>query len=405
MRIIYLHQYFKFPNESGGTRSYDLSTGFTSLGYCVEMITSTSNPELKSTRRWTKIEREGLVIHYIYLPYANEMSYLRRSKVFLKFLWFSILKLLTLKGDVVIASSTPLTIGIPALVKKWIHKTPFIFETRDIWPEAVIAIGAINNKAMQNILYFLERILYKNASAIIPLSSDMKKSIIKRYPSLNNKPIVVIENISEIDRFQKGFNKELFTLKNKIGFKPKFSILYAGTFGFVNGINYVVELASKLKDINPEIIFILVGEGAEKRDIVHSASDMKVLNKNLFILDPISKQDLAQLYFECNMGSSFVIDVKELWANSANKFFDTLAAGKPILINHEGWQKEEIIKENIGYVLPTDIRNNEVKKFANYCQNESLIIKQRENALKIAKSKYSTYTAVTKYNKILKEIL
>ena len=124
------------------------------------------------------------------------MSYLYRSIVFLKFLFFSIAKILSIKGDLVLATSTPLTVGIPALIKKWIQKTPFIFETRDIWPEAVIAIGAIKNIIIQKVLYFLEGLIYKNASAIVPLSLDMKRSIVTRFPKLENKPIDVIENIS-----------------------------------------------------------------------------------------------------------------------------------------------------------------------------------------------------------------
>lgn len=404
MKIIYLHQYFKFPNESGGTRSYDLAIGFLKLKYEVEMITSTSNLKFKTRQRWSRIEKDGLIVHYIYLPYANEMSYFYRSMVFLKFLWFSTLKLLSLKGDLILATSTPLTIGIPALLKKWIHKIPFVFETRDVWPEAVIAIGAINNKIIQRILYFLEGIIYTNASAIVPLSVDMKQSIVSRYPKLNSKPIEIIENISEIDRFQKGFDKNISVLNEKIGFKPRFTILYAGTFGYVNGINYVVELAYKLMHLDSEIVFVLVGDGIEKKKVTKKAFDTGVLNKNLFFLDPVSKSDLSQLYFECDMGSSFVINIKELWANSANKFFDSLAAGKPILINHEGWQKDEINKENIGYVLPTSISSDDVKNFSVYCQNHSLIAKQQENALNIAKKKYSTDTALIKYNRIFKDI-
>ena len=200
------------------------------------------------------------------------MSYLHRSIVFLKFLWFSILKILSIKGDLVLATSTPLTIGIPALFKKWIQKTPFIFETRDVWPEAVIAIGAINNTIIKKVLYFLEGLIYKNASAIVPLSVDMKRSIVTRYPKLGNKPIEVIENISEIDRFQKGYDKNISVLSKKIGFKPKFTVLYAGTFGKVNGINYVIKLAQKLININPEIIFVLVGDGSEKELVIQEAS-------------------------------------------------------------------------------------------------------------------------------------
>lgn len=404
MNIIYLHQYFKFPNESGGTRSYDLATGFVESGHHVEMLTSTSEEKHKTGKRWIKIEQNGLVVHYIYLPYGNHMSYFKRSVVFLQFLWFSTFKLLSLKGDLVLATSTPLTIGIPVLIKKWIHKTPFIFEARDIWPEAIIAIGALKNRYLQQILYMLERVIYKNAAAIVPLSVDMKHSIVSRYPKLGSKPIVVIENISEINRFQNGFSKDRSVLNEKIGSIPRFTVLYAGTFGRVNGIDYVIALAEKLILIDSSIVFVLIGEGAEKKAIIQEAKNKGVLNKNVFILDSVSKQDLPQLYYECAMGSSFVIPVKELWANSANKFFDTLAAGKPILINHKGWQREVITKEKIGYVLTDVISDKTLAAFALYTQNEALIKDQQTNALKIAKLNYALDIAVLKYNKIFIDI-
>ena len=336
MKIIYLHQYFKFPNESGGTRSYDLATGFLDLGHKVEVVALTSDNSLKKDGRWSQIKKDGLVLHLIFIPYKNDMNYIKRSSVFIKFLWFSTLKLLTIKGDVVIATSTPLTVGIPALIKKWIHKTPYIFETRDVWPEVVIAIGAIRNKIMQKILFYLERLIYKNASAIVPLSSDMKHSIITRYPEYKSKQVKVIENISEISRFQNGYDKKKSIIKDKIGFHPRFTVLYAGTFGRVNGINYVIKLANKILQIDSSIAFLLVGEGIERKALIEKAIKKKVLNKNLFIIDPVSKIELSQLYFECDIGSSFVLPIEELWSNSANKFFDTLASGKPVLINYKG---------------------------------------------------------------------
>ena len=404
MKIIYLHQYFKFPNESGGTRSFDLATGFLDSGHHVEMLTSTSNIEYKKKKRWTKINKNGLVVHYVYLPYANEMSYIRRSIVFFKFLWLSTFKLLSLKGDLVLTTSTPLTVGIPALIKKWFHKTPFIFEIRDVWPEVVIAIGAVKNKIIQRLLYFLENLIYKNASAIVPLSIDMKNSITSRYPNLASIPIQVIENISEIDRFQNSVNANNSVLKEKIGFCPRFTILYAGTFGRVNGLDYVVNLASKLIDLDPSIVFVMLGDGSEKEAVLQKAVDKNLLNKNIYILDSVAKKDLSQLYYECDMGSSFVVPIKELWANSANKFFDTLAAGKPILINHDGWQKELIEMENIGYVLPTVIDHNAAKKFELYTKDEALISEQKNNGLNIAKANFSKDVAVKKYNNLFENI-
>lgn len=407
MELIYLHQYFVFPTGTGGTRSYDLATSFLKKGINVEIITSSSflDGSNELSKGWNIIEREGLKLHVLKLDYSNELSYFKRILVFFQFLWYASFKLLSLKTDLVLATSTPLTIGIPALIKKWMHKTPFVFEARDIWPEAVIAIGAIKNKTVQKLLYWLEKIIYKNAAAIVPLSSDMKASITSRYPDLLSKPIEAIENISEVNRFQEGFDKNKSFLQEKIGFIPQFSILYAGTFGKVNGIPYVIELAEKLLKQNSSITFILIGGGVEKNNIIKQAKELEVLSKNVFVLDPVPKEKLPQIYSEVNMGSSFVIPIKELWANSANKFFDTLAAGKPILINHGGWQKRTIEKENIGYVLPSVLLNEKaVRDFIEYAQNATLIKIQEANALKLAKEKYSLEAAVRKYLSVFSKI-
>jgi len=404
MRILYLHQYFTFPDESGGTRSYDLAKRFIEKGIEVEVISATPNRSITTGGRWTVIRRDGITVNYIYLPYGNHMPYWKRSWTFLRFIWFSVFRLLALKGDIVLATSTPLTIGIPALIKKWIAATPFIFEVRDVWPEAVIAIGAIKNDGLKRLLYWLERLIYKNADAIIPLSIDMKKSIVTRYPDLSNKEIVTIENIAEINRFQHNYDPDKDAIVMELGFKPRFSIVYAGTFGRVNGISYVISLAEKILSIDPTIVFILIGDGAEKEDVRKLAESKGVLGTTVFIVDPVKKDDLPQWYFSADMGSSFVVDVKQLWANSANKFFDTLAAGRPILINYEGWQKQIIDHNNLGYVLSQDISDKDVKNFVTYTQNVELQIKQRKNAVQTATRLYALDVAVKKYLNVIRKI-
>lgn len=402
MKILYLHQYFKFPDESGGTRSYDLASSFIKKGIDVVVITTTSDIKYATKKKWTIIKKEGIIVHYLFLPYDNNMSYLARVIVFVKFLCFSTFRLLKLKGDVVLATSTPLTIGILALIKKWFGKTPFIFEVRDVWPEAVIAIGAIKNKWLQKLLYRLEKLIYKNAIAIVPLSTDMQKSIVSRYPQFKNKTNIVIENIAEINRFQSNSNK--VDLEKVVGFHPRFSVLYAGTFGKVNGIHKVIELADKTLKIDKELVYILMGSGAEKKNIIQLAQDKGVLNKNVFILDAISKSELPQWYKAVSMGSSFVIDIPELWANSANKFFDTLASGKPVLINHEGWQAEVIRDRNVGFVLPYDVTDKEAEDFVNYTKNTLLIESQEKSAIELAKEKYSLKVATKNYLKVFNKI-
>jgi glycosyltransferase involved in cell wall biosynthesis len=406
MKILYIHQYFTFPTGSGGTRSYDLAKKFIQAGHKVEFITTSTNlREYKFSKGWNLIEKDGLKLHVYKLTYRNSMGYLERTLVFIKFLWHASFKALKINCDLVLATSTPLTVGIPAIIKKKKNGTPFIFEARDVWPEAVIAIGAIKNPIIQKMLFWLEAKIYKSAVAIVPLSTDMKKSITSRFPKLN-KPVEVIENISSLERFTKGINPERSLLFEKLGIKPRFSILYAGTFGRVNGIDYVVRLAAKVLPLDPGIIFILIGGGALKEEVTDLAKKLVVLNKNVFILDAISKDELPQWYHECQMGSSFVIPIKELWANSANKFFDTLAAGKPVLINHEGWQKDIIENENAGFVLPDNEREltpEFIGQFVSYTKNEVLISKQQKNARLLAE-KYSLEEASKKYLELFETI-
>ncbi|MCH8490806.1 MAG: glycosyltransferase family 4 protein [Oceanicaulis sp.] len=402
MKLIYLHQYFKFPKEAGGTRSYDLAKSFLKHDVDVVIVTSTSDIKYKTKKRWVIIEDEGLVIHYIYIPYNNKFSYFKRIESFLKFIWFSCFHIVKIKADVVLATSTPLTIGLPALIKRWFSKTPFIFEVRDVWPEAVIAIGAINNVCVKKILYWFEYIIYKNAFTIVPLSNDMQKSIVNRYPVYAHKTDIVIENISEVNRFQSA--DKVYLVENILNLKPRFIVLYAGTFGLVNGLHKVVELAEKTLQIDKELVYVLLGDGSEKEKIIQLAQDKKILNINFCILDSVPKADLPIWYNTASMGSSFVINIEELWANSANKFFDTLAAGRPILINHLGWQAEVIRKYNVGFVLPHVITDEVALQFVEYSKSKETQLLQKKKALILAKEEYSLEKATQKYLKIFARV-
>lgn len=396
MNILYIHQYFKFPNENGGTRSYDLSKEFIKNGHQVIVVTATSNPNFKTKNKWTIIKKENIEVHYLYLPYSNLMSYFKRIRVFFKFLFSSTLHLFRQKSDLILATSTPLTIAIPTLLKKWFSKTPYIFEVRDVWPEAVIAIGAIKNKGIQKMLFFLEKLSYRYASTIIPLSVDMKKSIDKRYPQFKSKTSLVIPNIASIHRFQNEITNPNI-VRETIGFQPRFSVLYAGTIGKVNGINKIVELAAQTITIDKGLVYIIIGEGIEKDKIIENAKKRGVLNVNLFILDSIHKDQLPNWYAATSMGSSFVIDIPELWANSANKFFDTLAAKRPVLINYAGWQANVIQKKEVGFVLPQSYTKASIESFVAYTQNKEIWELHCQNALHLAQKEYSLDIAAQKY--------
>lgn len=402
MRLLYIHQYFTFPQSSGGTRSYDLSKAFVAHGIDVTIITTSAmmkdlhNPDKK---RWIYIEKEGIKFWILDSSYDQKMSITRRLIAFFGFLWFGTFKGLRIKADIVLATSTPFTVAIPAIIKKVFHKTPYIFEVRDVWPEGPIKLGYIKNKVFIWLLHEYERLIYKNAVKIVALSTGMKHNISTRYKAIHK--IEVIPNISEVNRFADLSHK----VDLNINLQAKKAVLYAGTMGPVNNIIYVAKFAELLKEINQlNIVFLIVGDGNEKKQIQEYCVAKGLLNLNVFFIDKISKNALPYLYSTCTMGSSYVLDNKIKWDNSANKFFDTLAAGRPILINHRGWQAELIEAENIGYILPPHPNLEDARQFADYIFNDALLLEQGRNARKIAMEQFSLEVASEKYLTILKQI-
>lgn len=395
MKLLYIVQYFSFPDQPDGTRPYDLASSFVKKGIDVTIITSDTSGAQKE--KWAYVEREGLKIHYLNCAYNNNMGFTDRIKAFMKFFTNATKKALSLDYDLMLASSTPLTNGIPALVSKWKKKKPYIFEVRDVWPGVPIAMGYFKNKMAQRMLYAFEKKIYKNASAIVPLSTGMDANIKLRYP---NDKSVVIPNISEVNRFANIVKTTDITIP-----EGKKMVLYAGTLGNVNGIGYVVNLAEKTLLLDPDLLYYIVGTGKEKQDLLQMAEEKGVLNKNLFFFDPVKKDDLPYLYSIATVGSSFVIDIPALWDNSANKFFDTLAAHKPMVINHRGWQADEIEKHNYGYVLPPVVDDKMAADFVTYMNNAELLKRHGENAYKQAVQEYSLELAVDKYMKIINSIV
>ncbi|MEX2585459.1 MAG: glycosyltransferase family 4 protein, partial [Balneolaceae bacterium] len=227
---------------------------------------------------------------------------------------------------------------------------PMVFEVRDLWPHVPIAMGELTNPLMAFLARRLERSAYRNAAHVVALSPGMRDGVLRQ--GVASSRVSVIPNSSDLELFsvppQQG---EKFRQEHPlIGNRPL--VLYCGTLGRVNGVGQMVRIAIEMAEIDPEIAFLIVGDGREKVQIERFARESGVIGQNLFMLPPIPKNEVPSLYAAADLTSSFVIDNKALWDNSANKFFDSLAAGKPILINHEGWQADLLRKTKAGLVVP-----------------------------------------------------
>lgn len=385
MTIIYLHQYFKTTKDSGGTRSYEMARRFVEAGHRVIMITS--DTDVEGYGDWYSSNVEGIEVHWLPNPYNNKMSYLARIKAFFIFSLKAGEKACTFKADVVFATSTPLTIAIPAVKVKNKLKIPLVFEVRDLWPELPIAIGAINNRLLKFAARKLEKYAYKNSSHIIALSSGMKEGVVKT--GYSKEKVTVVPNSCDIDLFTVmddspfEFRKSLSWLQNR----PL--IVYTGTLGHINGVGYLVEVAVEMKKINPEVRFVVIGDGVEFEKIKELSIQYGIYEDNFFMLGNIPKNEIPIVLNAANIATSLFIDLKPMWANSANKFFDALASGTPIAINYEGWQKDVLEKSGAGIVLsPTNYKESALQ-LNSLVSDDKRIREMGINAKELAISKFN----------------
>jgi glycosyltransferase involved in cell wall biosynthesis len=348
MKVIYLHQYFNTPEMSGGTRSYEMARRIVAAGNEVHMITSVREKESRR-KGWFQTEEAGIKVHWYPVLYSNDMGFVQRVRAFLAFALAARKKTLELDGDIIFASSTPLTIALPAVLAARKKKIPMVFEVRDLWPEMPIAVGALKNPLLCFGAQRLEHWAYHNAAAVVALSPGMKEGVIRTgYPA---EQVAVIPNSSDNSEFKYNpvaaarFRAE----RDWLGDKPL--VVYTGTFGSTNGVGYMVLVAKELLAIGSDVRILLVGEGAEKAKIVEQAKLSDVLGINLFIEDKLPKRKIPALLAAADMASALFIDLPEMRPNSANKFFDALASGTPLLLNYGGWMHEMVNSHGCGIAM------------------------------------------------------
>lgn len=401
MKIIYLHQYFITPDMSGGTRSYEMARRLVQMGHDVHVVTSDQNPENAEKLSWYETEESGIHVHWYPVPYSNKMSFRARIVAFFRFAVLASRKAASIESNVIFATSTPLTIAIPAVYASKRRKVPMVFEVRDLWPEGPIAVGALKNPMTIKAARWLEEFAYRNSKRIVALSPGMKEGITSTgYPE---DLVTVIPNSCDLDLFkvEESKGRELRSQHSWLQDRPL--VIYTGTIGLINGIDYIVRLAAFARSIDPEVRFLILGSGREEARVRSLAKEMNVLNDNLFMMPPIPKSEVPYWLSAADIATSFVIDVKGIWNNSANKFFDALAAGRPIAINYGGWQAEIIESHGAGIVLDACDIASAATKLVSSIHDSEWLVKAGSICRRVAEDQFDRDKLATKLEDTLRE--
>ncbi len=388
MKVIYVHQYFKTPQEGGAIRSYYLAKGLVDKGFEVEMVTTHNEDS------YQKVNIEGITVHYLPVPYDNSMGFVKRVLSYLKFVRKAKKQVKQIKdADILYATSTPLTVGLVALWAKQKFKLPYYFEVRDLWPTAPIQIGAVKGAIFKKWLYGLEARIYKGAEKIIALSPGMRDWIKKVVPE---KEVYMIPNMADCV----FFNPEIKDPKlvDFYHVNQPFVVTYFGSIGSSNHLEYFLDIASESAKQNLNINFKIVGAGSQVSKIKMLSYLKKLQNVEFFphqnkegVKDILNVSDATYVCFA---------NLPVLGTNSPNKLFDSLASGKLTIVNTIGWTRALVEDHKCGFYADPLKAQDFIDKITPFLEARDLLELYKNNARSTAEKHYSRKLQIEKLVKI-----
>ena len=332
MHILYLHQHFSTPAGSTATRSFAFARALAARGHRVTLATGRcQGAETGLSGPFRRGRREGQVAGFQVvewdIPYANAMGIAARGAAFLRYAAAAARLALRDKPDLLIASSTPLTVAIPALLAKALRGIPFIFEIRDPWPELPRAMGLLP-APIAPFMEGIANLACRHAVAVVALSEGMAETA--RARGADPARVQVIGNGCDLDLF----GPHIAPWRPPEAAPWEVLALYAGAHGRANGLGIVVEAARLLAaQGESRLRILLVGEGAEKTALMRAAAGLP----NLTFLPPMPKRDVAGLFAGSQIALHILADCPAFAAWTApNKLMDGLAAGRPVISNLPG---------------------------------------------------------------------
>ena len=396
MRVLYFHQHFSTPDGAAGTRSYEMARQLLREGHKVTMVcgsyaqgaTGLAGSFSKGRRRG---EVDGIDVIEFDLSYSNKQGFLARAMAFLKFALLSVWIALREPYDVVFATTTPLTAGIPGIFARWLRRKPFVFEVRDLWPELPREMGVITNPVVLGMLSLLEWVSYRSAHRCVALSPGIAAGIAAR--GVSEARICMVPNGCDLSLFSDVPRK---MRPDGIGDHDLVAV-FSGTHGVANGLGAVLDAARVLEQRGRNNIkLVLIGDGGEKAALVEQAASMQL--GNLLFMDPVPKRALAGYLAGADIGLQVLKNVPAFYyGTSPNKFFDYIAAGLPVLNNYPGWLAEMITENQCGFAVPPDSPEAFADALEQASGDRARLREMADNARRLAEREFDRHLLASRW--------
>ncbi len=355
LKILFLTDNFPPEGNAPASRTYEHAVQWVKAGHGVTVITTAPNfPEGRLfegyKNRWYSVEdMNGIRVVRVKTYITANSGFAKRTLDYMSFMVMGFLAGLIQKRPDVVVGTSPQFFTVCATwllsVFKW---RPFVFELRDLWPASIKAVGAMGESRIIRILERLEMFLYRRADLIVSVTHSFKTELIAR--GIESDKIEVVINGVDLDRYSPRQKDQ--AMAREFGLEGKFVIGYIGTHGMAHALHRVLETADLLRD-RKEIVFLLVGSGAQRDELVAQATEMGL--DNVRFVSRQAKDDMPRVWSLCDISLIQLKNSPLFESVIPSKIFEAMGMGLPIILSLPKGEASGIIQRSgAGVVIPPE---------------------------------------------------
>ena len=355
MHILFMTDNFPPEGNAPASRTYEHAVYWVSSGHKVTVITGAPNfPEGKLFKgyknRWYCVEdMDGIRVVRVKTYITANEGFAKRTLDYMSFMVSSyIAGLFQKRPDVIVATSPQFFTVCSAWMLSVFRRRPFVFELRDLWPASIKAVGAMKDSRLIRALERLEMFLYQKAAAIVSVTNAFKTELVER--GIDGSKIAVVINGVELSRYSPC--EEDAALQREFDLEDKFVVGYIGTHGMAHALHRILEAADLLRD-REEIVFLLVGGGAERETLLKRAEEMGLKNVRFAPRQP--KEKMPAIWSLCDVSLIHLKNDPLFKSVIPSKIFESMGMGLPIILSLPAGESSRIIEgTGAGVVIPPE---------------------------------------------------
>lgn len=385
MRILFLSDNFPPEVNAPASRTYEHAKRWVAHGAEVTVITCAPNfpkgnlhPGYRN--RWRSVEMiDGIRVVRVKSFITGNEGFLLRIVDYVSYMLSAFFfGLFEKRPDVVVGTSPQFFAAVGAWMLSVAKRRPFVFELRDLWPASIVTVGAMKPGLSIRLLERLELFLYRRAKAIISVTSSFVDDLERR--GIDRSKISVVRNGVDLERFRP--RPYSASVAHRLGVEGKFVVAYLGTHGMAHALGNVVNAAALIRD-RDDIVFLLVGDGAEKAKIVDYARSLGL--KNVMFYDSMPKSEMPDLWSIADVALVHLKDDPVFSTVIPSKIFEAFGMARPILIAQPKGEAVDIVVEaGAGEWVEPEDPEQLARKIASLSENPRKLAKYAEHARKAA---------------------